>query len=177
MRNQYNPTFSKIIQNSGSFCLGSFVDEGVHLWKCHVPWGWAILSKLYTMHIVYTFFCICPCPCLGDDSAFNLIFMYSNSSHFTYHIFMRLGFTQITVHRIVISHHVSPPPATPCPSPQLWGYVWPTHCCVWCSDSSHHAMSENRRGGKSFFKHDCTIWCSDKINPFGTHHPLQKNKK
>lgn len=100
-------------------------------------------SIIHNTHCVFSF---CICACLGDDGAFKLIFMYSNSSLHISHINAFGIYTNYSSSHLVISHHMSPPPALP--SVLL-------HDCkvrldlsivlyVWCADSSYHALSQNK---------------------------------
>jgi len=79
---------------------------------------------------------------------------------FTYHIFVHLGFAQITV------HHILPSVITftlPLPHPLLLtiiarlGWTFPYTVQDTCAPPTHHKIKINARSGKLFFKHDCSI--------------------
>jgi len=79
---------------------------------------------------------------------------------FTYHLFVHLGFAQITV------HHILPSVITfPLPLPHPWlltmiarlGWTFPYTVQDTCAPPTHHKIKIISRGGKLFFTHDCSI--------------------
>lgn len=79
---------------------------------------------------------------------------------FTYHIFVHLGFAQITLHHILPSVITFP---LPLPDPLLLtmiarlGWTFPYPVQDTCAPPTHHKIKINARGGKLFFKHDFSI--------------------
>jgi hypothetical protein len=142
---------------------------------CHFIKIWG--TALYTTHIVFFLFAsVHVWVMMVHLSWYSCIV----TVHFTYHILMHLGFTQITAHHILSSVITCP---LPLPYPLSFsmiarlGWTYPLFCM--CGVQTLLTMPWariNRWGGESFCRYNCTIWWYAKINPIGTYHrPPPKN--
>lgn len=103
--------------------------------------------------------------------------MYSNGSVHISHICAFGICTNYSSPHPAISHHLSPPPASPLLLSMIarLGWTFPYNVQDTCAPPTHHITKINARCGKLFFKHDCSIWHSAKIETIGTYLP-QKRK-
>jgi hypothetical protein len=128
MLNKLQPNLlsAKLIHNNNVFSPVGFCKLQKCIYEDVISFEAVLLYQNFNNNIIHNmhfsctfhFFFLCICACLGDDRAFNLIFLYSNISVHISHICASGICTNYSSLHSVISHHLSPPPVSPLCSPQ-----------------------------------------------------------